>query len=79
MLKDVDNVHFLYIFLLIFVHMKYNNALRVSFPDITYFQIRKLKDITGIKTQDIIRRAVEEYCEKETKRLQKMIKVKASR
>jgi hypothetical protein len=59
--------------------MKYNNALRVSFPDITYFQIRKLKDITGIKTQDIIRRAVEEYCEKETKRLQKMIKVKASR
>jgi hypothetical protein len=59
--------------------MKYNNALRVSFPDITYFQIRKLKDITGIKTQDIIRRAVEEYCEKETTRLQKMIKVKASR
>ena len=54
--------------------MKYNNALRVSFPDMTYFQIRKLRDITGIKTQDIIRRAVEDYCERETKRLEKMVK-----
>lgn len=75
----MDNVHFLYIFLLNFVHMKYNNALRVSFPDITYSQMRKLKDITGINTQDIIRRAVEEYCEKETKKLMKMVKVKSIR
>jgi hypothetical protein len=72
----VENVHFLYIFLPIFVFMKYNNALRVSFPDVTYNQVRKLKDITGIKTQDIIRRAVEDYCTKEVKKYESAMKIK---
>ena len=70
----MENVHLLNFFFAIFVQMKYNTALRVSFPDITYFQMRKLKDMTGIKIQDIVRRAVEDYCERETKKLQKMIK-----
>lgn len=72
----MENVHFLYVFLPIFVLMKYNNALRVSFPDVTYNQVRKLKDITGIKTQDIIRRAVEDYCTKEVKKYESAMKIK---
>lgn len=72
----MENVHFLYNFLPIFVHMKYNNALRVSFPDVTYNQVKRLKDITGINTQDIIRRAVEDYCTKEVKKYESMVKIK---
>jgi len=67
--NNVDNVQILYIFSTIFVHMKYNNSFRVSFPDSTYFQIKKLKDITGIGVQDIVRRALEDYTEREVKRL----------
>ena len=65
----MDNVQILYIFRTIFVHMKYNNSLRVSFPDSTYSQIKRLKDITGIGVQDIVRRALEDYTEREVKRL----------
>lgn len=52
--------------------MKYNTSFRVSFPDITYYQMKKLKDMTGIGFQDIVRRACEDYTERETKRLIKL-------
>ena len=67
--NNVDNVQNLYIFSTIFVQMKYNNSFRVSFPDSTYYSIKKLKDITGIGVQDIVRRALEDYTEREVKRL----------
>ena len=75
----MDNVHFLYKICTIFVHMKYGNACRVSFPDSTYYQIKRLKDMTGIGFQDIVRRACEDYAERETKRLIKLRNLQRTR
>lgn len=54
--------------------MKYTNAMRVSFPRVTYRQMEELKDMTGMGYQDMVRRALEYWCEKETKKMFRKLK-----
>lgn len=52
--------------------MKYNNQVKISMPDDTYFQLARIKDITGKNLNDLIRSACEDFAKKETTRLRKM-------
>lgn len=63
---------FLSLFMAYICPMKYNNQVKISMPDDTYYQLSRIKNITGKNLNDLIRSACEDFAKKEITRLKKM-------
>lgn len=50
--------------------LKYNNSFKVSLSNELYENYRKVKNITGINIQKMVRKALEEHLNNELKRLE---------
>jgi hypothetical protein len=48
--------------------LKYSNSFKVSIPDNLYEKYRKNKNLTGMNIQKMVRKALEEYLDRENER-----------
>lgn len=49
--------------------LKYSNSFKVSIPDNLFEKYRKIKNLTGMNIQKMVRKALEEYLVRENERL----------
>jgi hypothetical protein len=49
--------------------LKYSNSFKVSIPDNLFEKYRKIKNLTGMNIQKMVRKALEECLVKENERL----------